>query len=408
MKVSEIKSGVAIKDPDEMIKVLTRSVEDDQPPTSISKNDDGGVLIRRVTGLRMMEADDTLDVKDVDELRRLTESVKIPWRDEFAGRFVPYIGSDESVDSYGDIVRQNWIFDRFARNPIMPYSHAWTSLPIGAHVSWKVVNIKDAQRGYDGPALWLLGLFATEGDNPMAESVHRLVKGRFLRSSSVGFSPMTVIDVKDEDERKELGLGRFGFILDDNVLIEHSPTPIGANDGATSLLNSMKARKQLSPYDINVIRELNRVECNRMRGKGDTARWKDVDQFYRGVGRMIFPKCTFDPHKALDEPIIKAETKNEDTPPAPQSEPAAPATLESLADMIRDMSARSSEFQDNASFLLEELRERVEGLEERINLAADPTSGDHEDEIDSDSDSVSTIQSLSQRLERVGDHSIVG
>jgi hypothetical protein len=55
--------------------------------------------------------------------------------------------------------------------------------------------------------------------------------------------PGKVINVQDDTERARLGLGRYGVILDDNTLLEFSPTSVPANSGAIALL-SRSAREE--------------------------------------------------------------------------------------------------------------------------------------------------------------------
>lgn len=192
------------------------------------------------------------------QAKALAEEAGIPWEEAYKGRVLPHWASDERVDGHGDIVMQNWDFSSFKENPAMPFNHNWQALPVGVHLSWEIRERKSEE--YTGPALLLQSLYATAeqlGDS-FADSLYRLTIARMLRMNSVGFSPKRVIYVEDDEERAELGLGRWGAILDDNLLLEDSPTLIGANSGALVALNSRAKKAGLTARDMTALREVNR------------------------------------------------------------------------------------------------------------------------------------------------------
>jgi len=160
-------------------------------------------------------------------------------------RTVEYVMSDDSVDSYGEIVDQSWRLDRFKKNPVVLYGHNRANgflgslkqeetLPIG-----RVVKGPE-RKGNKKEGYRLVGTveFAAEEINPFAERVFRLVKGGFLRGGSVGFYP--------HDVRREKHDGEERYVLADNELFEFSITPLQAN--ANAVANEMQDREKRRAY----------------------------------------------------------------------------------------------------------------------------------------------------------------
>lgn len=267
--------------------------------TTFRRDKEGKILIAKQSAFVQGEVKAAPATPDVETLKALAKLRGLPWDDKYSERVMPYWASDERVDGQGDIVRQNWTFAEFEKNPVLPYSHQWGNPPIGNALDWKIVQRSDEQ--YSGPALWLLALFALAEQYEWADTIFRLIKGRFLRGGSVGFYSMKIIDVKDEDERRKLGLGRYGYILDDNHLLEFSPTTIGANSGAYTILESAKSQNLLQPKDFCFIRELHRREiAETTRSKEE---WTERDGINRAIARALFPEFEFTEHPELDKPF---------------------------------------------------------------------------------------------------------
>ena len=308
--------------------------------TLIFNDDDGRTRCDKIGGDSVVR---NADLSSAD-FQSLAEAVGIKWEEGFEERVVPYWASDERVDRHGDIVRQNWLFENFQKNPVMPYSHGWELPPIGNVISWEVMGRDDDD--YQGPALQLLNLFATAEHWEFADTIFRLVDSGFLKASSVGFYPGVVIDVQDEKEREELGLGRWGLIFDANELIEHSPTTVPANAGAISLLRSSGGN--LQPHDICAIRDMSRMSIHRK--GGDKAEWMRLDATLRSTWSHLFPTVVVPRHVDLDEPI----------------------TLDTSGSQLSDLAAASLEMQKQ----LKQLNTTIEELVSRYDDKEDSeTSG---------------------------------
>ena len=244
---------------------------------------------------------------EADEAKILAELRGVEWRDIYSDRVIRQWGSDERVDRHGDIVLQDWNFKEFEKNPAMPFNHDWNSLPVGVHLDWEVVPRATAE--YVGPALLLTSLFAAADEMvpELGDSLFRLVSSGMLRANSVGFVPGKIIQVNDEEERDRLGLGRWGDILAENILLENSPTLLGANQGAMVILNSAKEAGNLMSPDLTLIRELSRLA-----NLDSPDAWQEEDEKWRGMARMLFPSEKFTKAKDIDQPFIDTQIEFEE------------------------------------------------------------------------------------------------
>lgn len=122
--------------------------------------------------------------------------------------------SSESVDTYGDVIRQQgWDYRRFDKNPVALQFHRGSTLPIGmwSKRSLESGNLKASLR------------FSSDRD---AKRIEQAVRERTLRMSSVGFMPG---EWKwSEDPKRKYGID----FLDGHVLLEASVVSIGANPDA--------------------------------------------------------------------------------------------------------------------------------------------------------------------------------
>lgn len=141
-------------------------------------------------------------------------------------REVDFIFSTDSIDTYGERVKQNWRLERYLQNPVVLFSHCSRELPIG-----KAKNVGVVDGALQGTLV-----FASEKANPLAEQVWQSIQEGTLRAGSVGFMSHSFQYEKDNDIET--------LVLDDNELLEFSVCPIGANPDA---LAKMKA-KALADY----------------------------------------------------------------------------------------------------------------------------------------------------------------
>jgi len=149
-------------------------------------------------------------------------------------------------------------------------------------------------------------LFATKEQYPAADIIFRLAKSRFLRSGSAGFLPGSVVQVKDDDERKELGLGKHGVIYRDNALVEWTITSIPANTGAHQVLASAKKSGMLKHDDVNFIREFKRREC--LRSSDPEKSWRETDNVICTLWYSLYPDVRISSHDEIGDPVLGDES----------------------------------------------------------------------------------------------------
>lgn len=309
MDLSKLKSAVILTDVEEACAKLVEAAASQEGSITGAAIEDGRVRVRaaRANAARPSVKDRLSDMA----ARAYAEQAGLRWTDEMKGRTVPYWMSDERPDAHGDIVRQNWHFDLFDKNPVSVFSHDWGGLPIGAIIHKEVVKRADVD--YQGPALFGQDLFAPASVSEFADAVFRLVDAGFLRGCSVGFISDKVIVVQDDEERAQLGLGKFGLILDDNHLLELSPTTLGANPGAHSVLTQLAKAKQrgaLTPRSIAVVREISRRELV-ARGKKDAA--AAMDQQLVAYSRALIPGLDIKAAREVEKSLLDREEWDRET-----------------------------------------------------------------------------------------------
>lgn len=133
-------------------------------------------------------------------------------------RTIGFVFSDESVDRYGDIIRaRGWDLDNFNANPIALFGHDAGSVE---NVIGRAHNVR-----VQGSQLVGDIEFMSAEANPNAEAVYQMVKGGFLKTVSVGFSPLEWEQTKDKSRPG-------GIDFKKQELLEISVVPIPANPNA--------------------------------------------------------------------------------------------------------------------------------------------------------------------------------
>jgi hypothetical protein len=293
----KFKSAERITDPDKVRAAIRKSYEERHLDGVMLKEQDDQTVVKKGTSF----IPKSFKALTKSQVQRLVEARGMPWQDGYEDRVIPYWGSDERVDGTQDIVLQNWNFDKFLDNSPMPYDHDWNQPPVGRIIDWNVTSRKS--HDYEGPALFLLGMFATQEDYPWADQIFRLVKSKMMPGGSVGFFSDEVINIKDPKERKALGLSAQSLILDKNHLVEFSPTLMPCNSGAHvyQSLSNAKRLVGLKSQDLHLFRELKRSEIY---GRtGDKQQWIKTELILLQVAKKLWPNQPYEFHKDLDTPI---------------------------------------------------------------------------------------------------------
>jgi hypothetical protein len=155
---------------------------------------------------------------------------------------VEYVASDESIDSYREIIRADgWRFTRFAKNAPFVDSHEYGTLE---KLLGQVVDFKVAGKKLVETVQWAVDV----ADNKLAQLGWKMTAAGYLKAVSVGFLPTRVVSKWDSDPMpyalamQEMGLGKDSnvrAIYLEQEQIELSACIIGANPNA--LAKSFKA-----------------------------------------------------------------------------------------------------------------------------------------------------------------------
>jgi len=132
-------------------------------------------------------------------------------------RTLRFCFSDGSVDRMNDtIAAAGWDLTDFQANPVALWAHDSSAPPIGG-----ARNV-----GVEGDRLLGDIEFAPPETYAFADTIYRLVLGRFLRAVSVGFLPTRYAFVENDPERG------FGIDFLEQSLLEISVCPVPANPNA--------------------------------------------------------------------------------------------------------------------------------------------------------------------------------
>jgi HK97 family phage prohead protease len=164
-------------------------------------------------------------------IRAFADVKALSKKDKEEGVLRGVIGSDETVDRYGEIIdSQSWQLEHYQKNPVLLWAHNLTfgedRPPIGKSIrTW----VENKQLKFD---------LKYDLADPFAADIYRKYLEGFLTMFSVGFIPHRVERVDDESQPK------LRAILKDNELLELSAVPVPANPnaGAQLAMRSFKTK----------------------------------------------------------------------------------------------------------------------------------------------------------------------
>lgn len=373
--LENLKSAEVIADVDKAYELLSKRMEATEASPAgrkgimaVERSDAGALRVVKAGDFMGLATGDGAPAKPSDEeIKRLAELRGLKWDPKYLERVKMFWASDQRVDGHGDIVMQDWDTKTFQNNPVMPLSHNSHGLGVGSWIDWQVLMRRS--EAYTGPALWAMGVYATAEVDEEADRVFRHVDAGLLRMVSVGFFPKKVIDVKDEAERTQLGLGRWGYVLAENELLEISMTLIGANPGALITWQNAKSKNLLKAEDFPFLRELQRASIKR--GRGDVAAWTEEDSKLRAIATAIFPDIEWREHKELDAPIVGKASTADVPAPSPAPAPATRTVDERITDLEALVKAQSEEIKSLKSALNGAVCESIENLSRTVNEIRD-------------------------------------
>jgi hypothetical protein len=163
----------------------------------------------------------------VEECKKLCKACNnFEYLSGYENRIKQYTVTDETVDRCGDVVRAKGVLlDNYKNNPVVQFAHDYSLPPVGIAIkAW-----------YDKQAnaikSWPLFFDDRIDSTGRADLIFRFVSSNAMRACSIGFDPIEWND-PDEDERKKIGLGKYGIEFTKCDMLEFSPVPVPANPSA--------------------------------------------------------------------------------------------------------------------------------------------------------------------------------
>ena len=156
-------------------------------------------------------------------------------------RFITFVASDETEDSFGDILRVDGCDLTRFKNKASAFicSHRTEDIHGASGVivkAWKAKNISESP---NGKAVCVTVYFPTFEEDPDADYVFKKYKAGTLNAVSVGLKVLEYNCPTSDDERKKIGLGKYGVEVLKWQPFELSAVTVGANPKAL-MQRSMK------------------------------------------------------------------------------------------------------------------------------------------------------------------------
>lgn len=221
-------------------------------------------------------------------------------------RTIRFVFSDNGVDLMQDDIRQEgWELSTFVGgNPVALFAHDSSSLPIGRASS---VHVRDRKQ--------LVGdiTFASKDVYRFADTVYRLIKGKFLNAVSVGFTPLEYEFVNSKERPGGISFKR-------QILNEISVVPVPANPRALVEARGMGIDLEpLQEWAEDVIKNMDLTVIDRKR-MGEIL---NIPAEFRSIAKKI-P----DAAKGARGQLLRCANLAEKIIGAPVAEPAAKPNIE--------------------------------------------------------------------------------
>jgi len=139
------------------------------------------------------------------------------------------VGTDESVDRDGDIIRlSGWRMENYRKNPVFLWAHNYGSVPLAR--AERVIKRQNPSR------MEFQLVFPTKTIYPFADMILELYGEKIINTSSVGFIPSKWESHSDEEKEKN----PYGRVYTSQELLELSGCAVPSNPNA--LQNALKGK----------------------------------------------------------------------------------------------------------------------------------------------------------------------
>ena len=176
-------------------------------------------------------------------MNKLTRTIHPEIRiEDAAAGLATYIASDESVDSYGEVIRaRGWKFDRMQKNAPFVNSHRYESID---DLLGKVVECRVEGDRLIETVKWAIDV----PENQLAQLGWKMTQGGYLPAVSVGFFPVKYLTPGDGQEYelelgKSAGKARPARIYTEQQQVELSAVILPANGNAIQIHSLARAFK---------------------------------------------------------------------------------------------------------------------------------------------------------------------
>ena len=298
--------------------------------------------------------------------------------EESNDRVLNFVISNETVDSYNDVVKADgWDLSRYEKNPVVLWAHDSRQPPVA----------KASSIGVAGKNLVASAEFADAETYAFADTVYRLLKGKFLRATSVGFFPREW--TYDEE--------RGGYNLIKNELFEFSIVPVPANPEALQM--ALK-----SGIDCAPLRDWAEMTLDMWEPKGDHDRppvsiWVPKSQI-ESVYKSLTPEVV-----SVTFTMDRADSGNDALIPGPVTitfDEDEEAKLAAEEAKLAAEDAQMDEFVERLPETVATMSDEIEGLKAQIDQLMIKLNAQPVEPVD-DSDDLSAVIDLSFDTEDVED-----
>lgn len=191
---------------------------------------------------------------DATTCKSLCKEAGLEYLEGYEGRVFEYVVTDETPDRVGDVIKAAGVdLKNYKNNPVILAMHNRESLPIG----------KSIKTWYDAPtesiksyALFFDNRVDTTGTS---DTIFRFVQAGALKGASIGFKPIEAYSPNNPEERKKLGIGKYGVYFTKSEMLEYSVCPIGCNPSAG--VKSIDG-VEFSEEDLLVLKSLTKEETS--------------------------------------------------------------------------------------------------------------------------------------------------
>lgn len=225
------------------------------------------------------------------DIERVSEDEAKAASAENPDRVLRFTISTGGVDRDMDTVSvAGWKLDNYKRNPVVLWAHDYSELPIAKSLS--------VRRKED--TLVSMAEFAPADLSAKADTVFRMLKGGYLRATSVGFIPIEYKQVEDAARQ-------YGYDFTKQELIEFSVVPVPSNPAA--LIDAHAAGINTASLKSWVEKELDMKEP--LHGLSRT----DLEDAWAALSSRVIVIDLKDPFTPLPDPIAPPPEPIVDPPP---------------------------------------------------------------------------------------------